>query len=73
MRLTETNLALGVPEEAKKAAAVLGNNYPGTIWYQRAYKLIEDHPPVTKPPVLPVMTPPASAPTPAPTPTTPGV
>ncbi|MBY0583612.1 MAG: outer membrane protein assembly factor BamD [Sphingomonas sp.] len=44
MRLTETYLALGVPAEAKKAAAVLGANYPGSDWYQRAYKLIEDHP-----------------------------
>ena len=30
MRLTETYLALGVPDEAQKAAAVLGANYPGT-------------------------------------------
>jgi outer membrane protein assembly factor BamD len=44
MRLTETYLALGVPDEAKKAAAVLGANYPGTDWYERAYKLIEKHP-----------------------------
>jgi outer membrane protein assembly factor BamD len=44
MRLTETYLALGVPDEARKAAAVLGNNYPGTDWYERAYKLIEKHP-----------------------------
>ena len=41
MRLTESYLALGVPEEAKKAAAVLGANYPGTEWYQRAYQLIQ--------------------------------
>jgi outer membrane protein assembly factor BamD len=46
MRLTETYLALGVPEEARKAAAVLGANYPGTQWYSRAYKLSEGHPPV---------------------------
>ena len=72
MRLTETYLALGVREEAQKAAAVLGNNYPGTVWYQRAYKLMGDHPPVTTAPVLPAATPPASAPTPAPTPTTSG-
>jgi len=32
---------MGVPEEAKKSAAVLGANYPGTKWYERAYKLIE--------------------------------
>ena len=41
MRLTESYLALGIPAEAQKAAAVLGKNYPGTEWYQRAYKLIQ--------------------------------
>lgn len=45
MRLTETYLALGVPEEAQKAAAVLGANYPGTEWYERAYRLMQDHAP----------------------------
>lgn len=44
MRLTESYLALGVPAEAKKAAAVLGANYPGTKWYQRAYDLMQKHP-----------------------------
>jgi len=44
MRLTECYLALGVREEAFKAAAVLGANYPGTIWYARAFKLMQDHP-----------------------------
>ncbi|MBV9842556.1 MAG: outer membrane protein assembly factor BamD [Sphingomonadaceae bacterium] len=39
-RLVECYLALGVPEEAKKAAAVLGANYPGSKWYERAYKLM---------------------------------
>ncbi len=43
MRLTESYLALGVPEEAKKSAAVLGANYPGTEWYKRAYELIQKH------------------------------
>jgi outer membrane protein assembly factor BamD len=43
-RLTESYLALGIPEEAKKAAAVLGANYPGSVWYQRAYKLMQEHP-----------------------------
>ncbi len=42
-RLTESYLALGIPEEAKKAAAVLGNNYPGSKWYQRSYDLIQKH------------------------------
>lgn len=45
MRLTETYLALGVPAEAKKAAAVLGANYPGTKWYKRAYDLVQEHAP----------------------------
>ncbi|KAB7648606.1 outer membrane protein assembly factor BamD [Polymorphobacter fuscus] len=39
-RLVESYLALGVPEEAKKAAAVLGSNYPGSKWYERSYALI---------------------------------
>jgi len=45
MRLTESYLALGIPEEARKAAAVLGANYPGTEWYQRAYALVQRHAP----------------------------
>ena len=40
-RLTESYLALGVPIEAQKAAAVLGNNYPGSKWYERAYQLMQ--------------------------------
>ena len=38
-------LALGVPEEARRSAAVLGANYPGTEWYQRAYNLVNRHAP----------------------------
>lgn len=45
MRLTESYLALGVPQEARRAAAVLGANYPGTEWYRRAYALIQRHAP----------------------------
>jgi len=45
MRLTETYLAMGLPEEAKKTAAVLGANYPGSKWYERAYSLMEDKAP----------------------------
>jgi outer membrane protein assembly factor BamD len=45
MRLTECYLALGVPGEAKKAAAVLGSNYPGTDWYDHAYKLMKEKAP----------------------------
>ena len=44
MRLTETYLALGVRGEAEKAAAVLGANYPGSDWYEQAYKLMGDNP-----------------------------
>ncbi|OBX18464.1 transporter [Erythrobacter sp. QSSC1-22B] len=42
-RLTESSLALGIPEEAVKYAAVLGSNYPGNEWYDRAYELVQDH------------------------------
>jgi outer membrane protein assembly factor BamD len=42
-RLTESSLALGVPGEAVKYAAVLGANYPGSEWYERAFKLVERH------------------------------
>ena len=42
-RLTESSLALGIPEEAVKYAAVLGANYPGTEWYEKAYKLVNKH------------------------------
>jgi outer membrane protein assembly factor BamD len=44
-RLVECYLALGVPQEALKAASVLGNNYAGSEWYQRAYALMGEHAP----------------------------
>ena len=44
-RLTESYLSLGLPDEAQKAAAVLGRNYPGEAWYQRAYDLIRKYDP----------------------------
>ncbi|APG62901.1 outer membrane protein assembly factor BamD [Sphingorhabdus lutea] len=44
-RLTESYLAMGVPDEAKRAAAVLGANYPGSKWYERAYGLMQKHAP----------------------------
>jgi outer membrane protein assembly factor BamD len=40
-RLAEAYLQLGVTEEAYEAAAVLGANYPGSDWYQRAYALFD--------------------------------
>ena len=41
-RLTEAYLTLGLVEEAKRNAAVLGYNYPGDYWYQAAYRLMTD-------------------------------
>lgn len=41
-RLTEAYLSLGVEEEAKKYAAVLGYNYPGSEWYKDSYRLLVD-------------------------------
>lgn len=40
-RLTESYLALGVYQEAQEAAAVLGYNYPDSVWYERSYALLE--------------------------------
>jgi outer membrane protein assembly factor BamD len=39
-RLTEAYYALGIYDEAKTAAAVLGANYPGSPWYQDSYDLL---------------------------------
>ncbi|MEO1968106.1 MAG: outer membrane protein assembly factor BamD [Sphingomonadaceae bacterium] len=44
-RLVETSLAMGIPVEAKKYAAVLGANYPGSKWYGKAYKLMQKYAP----------------------------
>jgi outer membrane protein assembly factor BamD len=42
-RLTEIYLKLGLPDQARKTAAVLGHNYPGSIWYEDSYnQLVED-------------------------------
>lgn len=40
-RLVECYLRLGVIEEAKKYAAVLGHNYPGSVWYQYSYAMLQ--------------------------------
>ncbi len=39
-RLTEAYLALGVNEEARKTAAVLGHNFPGSEWYLDSYRMM---------------------------------
>ncbi len=39
-RLTECYLALGLKDEARRTAAVLGYNYPGSSWYTATYTLV---------------------------------
>jgi outer membrane protein assembly factor BamD len=39
-RLVETNVSLGLIDEATKVGAVLGYNYPGSEWYEASYKLL---------------------------------
>jgi outer membrane protein assembly factor BamD len=41
-RLTEIYLVLGLRDEAKKTAAVLGYNYPGSSWYADTYSQLAD-------------------------------
>lgn len=40
-RLTEAYTALGLVNEARRVAAVLGHNYPGSNWYVDTYALVE--------------------------------
>ena len=39
-RLAESQLFLGLREDAQMAAAVLGYNYPNSSWYTKAYDLL---------------------------------
>ena len=50
-RLTEIYLALGLTEEARRTASVLGHNYPGSEWYRDSYALLtnEGAPPQERP------------------------
>ncbi len=41
-RLTEVYLALGLKDQARKTAAVLGYNYPGSEWYSDSYRQLVD-------------------------------
>jgi outer membrane protein assembly factor BamD len=41
-RLTEAYMALGIVEEAQTAAAVLGHNFPDSVWYRHAYTLVKN-------------------------------
>lgn len=40
-RMVESYLRLGVLPEAKKYAAVLGHNYPGSDWYKYSYEMMQ--------------------------------
>lgn len=40
-RLVESYLSLGVVDEAKATAAVLGHNYPRSSWYRDSYTLLQ--------------------------------
>ena len=39
-RLTEIYISLGLTDEARRTASVLGHNYPGSPWYQDSYALL---------------------------------
>ena len=40
-RLVEGYLKLGVKDEAQRYAAVLGANFPGSVWYRDSYRLMQ--------------------------------
>ena len=42
-RLTEIYLLLGLTEQAKNTAAVLGHNYPGSRWYEDSYSTLAEN------------------------------
>ena len=42
-RLSSCYLALGLKEDAKRTAAVLGHNYPDSKWYKKAYVLLTEN------------------------------
>jgi len=41
-RMVEAYLTLGLRSEAQRIAAILGHNYPGSEWYARTYKILDD-------------------------------
>lgn len=40
-RMVEAYLALGLKGEAERVAAVLGYNYPGSVWYEDSFALLD--------------------------------
>jgi outer membrane protein assembly factor BamD len=55
-RLTEIYLKLGLTDQARRTAAVLGHNYPGSRWYEDSYNdlvgegVVKDETPVAQRP-----------------------
>ena len=41
-RIVEIYYILGMEDEAKRVAAVLGYNYPESEWYDKSYKILGD-------------------------------
>lgn len=46
-RMVESYLAIGIPEQAKRTAAILGHNFPESRWYKDTYALVGDKDMVT--------------------------
>ncbi|MGI4954329.1 MAG: outer membrane protein assembly factor BamD [Janthinobacterium lividum] len=42
-RLTEIYLLLGLTDQARRTAAVLGHNYPGSPWYEDSYQQLAEN------------------------------
>ena len=57
-RLTEVYLTLGLKEQARKTASVLGYNYPGSQWYEDSWNDLVDDSLVNEPGASTVGTPP---------------
>jgi len=47
-RIVECYLSLGLIDEARATAAVLGHNYPGNHWYEDSYRLMQQFDPQQK-------------------------
>ena len=39
--LTEAYMLIGIVGEAQTAAAVLGHNFPDSVWYKDAFRLVK--------------------------------
>lgn len=47
-RLVECYTALGLVDEAKKSASVLGHNYPGSPWYEDSFSFVQSGEPASR-------------------------